>query len=238
MLKPPAPHRHRLEMVTLEERVPADHLLRLIDRHIPFDFIRDATAHLYCADNGRPAVDPVQLFKMLFVGYLFGIRSERQLVREIQVNVAYRWFLGLGLTDRVIDASTFSQNRRRRFSGSDIEQTIFDRIVEAAIEHGLIGGRVFYSDSTHLKASANKNRHDVHRVGQTPAAHLAELESAIEADHGKPPLPNRSDDEPPTRDIKLSRTDPDAGYFTPAICKGLNERYIYGVIGYRRPNHR
>jgi len=133
MLKPPAPHQHRLEMVTLEELVPPDHLLRLIDRHIPFDFIRDATRHLYCADNGRPAVDPVQLFKMLFIGYLFGIRSERQLVREILVNVAYRWFLGLSLTDRVIDASTFSQNRRRRFAGSDIEQTIFDRIVETAI---------------------------------------------------------------------------------------------------------
>jgi len=305
MLKPPAPHQHRLEMVTLEELVPPDHLLRLIDRHIPFDFIRDATRHLYCADNGRPAVDPVQLFKMLFIGYLFGIRSERQLVREIQVNVAYRWFLGLSFTDRVIDASTFSQNRRRRFAGSDIEQTIFDRIVETAIEHGLIGGRVFYSDSTHLKASANKNRHDVHRVEQTPAAYLAELESAIEADradHGKPPLPPASG-EPPTRDIKLSRTDVDAGYmvrdgkptgffyldhrtvdsqhalitdihvtpanihdsvpyldrldrmrqrfgfdvgavwldagyFTPAICKGLVERDIYGVIGYRRPNHR
>lgn len=306
MLKPPAPHQHRLEMVTLEELVPADHLLRLIDRHIPFDFIREATAHLYCADNGRPAIDPVQLFKMLFIGYLFGIRSERQLVREIQVNVAYRWFLGLGLTDRIIDASTFSQNRRRRFSGSDIEQTIFDRIVEHAIEHGLIGGRVFYSDSTHLKASANKNRHDVHRIEQTPASYLAELNTAIDNDraaHGKAPLPDKSDDEPPTREVKLSRTDPDAGYmvrdgkpsgffyldhrtvdgehalitdihvtpanlhdsvpylgrldrmrrrfgfevgavgldagyFTPAICKGLNERGIYGVIGYRRPNHR
>lgn len=305
MLKPPAPHQHRLEMVTLEELVPADHLLRLIDRHIPFDFIREATAHLYCADNGRPAVDPVQLFKMLFIGYLFGIRSERQLVREIQVNVAYRWFLGLSLTDRIIDASTFSQNRRRRFSGSDIEQTIFDRIVEAAIEHGLIGGRVFYSDSTHLKASANKNRHDVHRVEQTPAAYLAELESAVGDDraaHGKPPL-SPVDGNPPAKDIKISRTDPeagymvrdgkptgffyldhrtvdsrhalitdihvtpanvhdsvpyldrldrmrsrfgfevgavglDAGYFTPAICRGLNERGIYGVIGYRRPNHR
>jgi transposase len=305
MLKPPAPHQHCLEMVTLEELVPSDHLLRLIDRYIPFDFIRDATAHLYCADNGRPAVDPVQLFKMLFIGYLFGIRSERQLVREIQVNVAYRWFLGLSLTDRVIDASTFSQNRRRRFAGSDIEQTIFDRIVETAIERGLIGGRIFYSDSTHLKASANKNRHDVHRVEQTPAAYLAELEAAVEADraaHGKPPLPP-ADGDPPAKDIKVSRTDPeagymvrdgkptgffyldhrtvdsqhalitdihvtpasvhdsvpyldrldrmrqrfgftvgavglDAGYFTPAICKGLNERAIYGVIGYRRPNHR
>ncbi|MFW3617157.1 transposase, partial [Billgrantia antri] len=73
-----------------------------------------------CEDNGRPALDPVLLFKALFIGYLFGIRSERQLVRELQVNVAYRWFLGLRLTDKVPDASTFSQNRRRRFRDSDI----------------------------------------------------------------------------------------------------------------------
>jgi transposase len=306
MLKSPAPHQHRLEMVTLEELVPSDHLLRLIDRHIRFDFIREATAHLYSADNGRPAVDPMQLFKMLFIGYLFGIRSERQLVREIQVNVAYRWFLGLGLTDRVIDASTFSQNRRRRFSGTDIEQAIFDQIVLQAIEHSLIGGRVFYSDSTHLKASANKNRLDLHQVSVTPQTYLAELNAAIDEDrtaHGKAPLPAVPDDALPTREIKLSRTDPDAGYmvrdgkptgffyldhrtvdgdhalitdihvtpanlhdsvpyldrldrmrrrfdfevgavgldagyFTPAICKGLVERDIYGVIGYRRPNHR
>ncbi|WP_169444586.1 transposase, partial [Massilia niastensis] len=79
MLKTPSPFQHELEMVTLEQLVPQDHLLRLIDRHIKFDFIREQTAHLYCADNGRPALDPVTLFKMLFIGYLFGIRSERQL---------------------------------------------------------------------------------------------------------------------------------------------------------------
>lgn len=102
---------------------------------------------------------------MLFIGYLFGIRSERQLVREIQVNVAYRC-LGLRLTDTMPDASTLSQNQRRRFAGTgtDIEQDIFDAIVEQAIEHGLVGGRVFYSDSTHLKASASKNRFDVHQM--------------------------------------------------------------------------
>lgn len=133
MLKPPTPTQYALEMVTLEELVPQDHLLRLIDRYIQFDFIREQTAHLYSADNGRPALDPVRLFKMLFIGYLFGIRSERQLVREIQVNVAYRWFLGMRLTDKVIDASTFSQNRRRRFIDTDIEQTIFDTIVKQAI---------------------------------------------------------------------------------------------------------
>ena len=108
MLKTPAPYQHELEMVTLEQLVPQDHLLRHINRHIQFDFIRTQTAHLYCADNGRPALDPVMLFKMLFIGYLFGIRSERQLVREIEVNVAYRWFLDLRLTDKVPDASTLS----------------------------------------------------------------------------------------------------------------------------------
>ena len=98
MLREPTPTQYELEMVTLEELVPQDHLLRLIDRHIRFDFIREKTAHLYCAGNGRPALDPELLFKMLFIGYLFGIRSERQLMREIQVNVAYRWLLRLYAT--------------------------------------------------------------------------------------------------------------------------------------------
>ncbi len=93
MLKRPAPEQTALEMVTLDQLVPADHLLRKIDRVIDFSFIHDLTASLYCADNGRPPLDPTLMFKALFVGYLFGVRSERQLVREIEVNVAYRWFL-------------------------------------------------------------------------------------------------------------------------------------------------
>ena len=76
MLKPAYPAQTELEMVTLEQLVPKDHLLRLLDQHIRFDFIREATQHLYCENNGRPAIDPVVLFKMLFIGYLFGIRSE------------------------------------------------------------------------------------------------------------------------------------------------------------------
>ena len=113
-----------MEFVCIEELVPKDHLLRKIDRVVDFDFIRDKVKDLYCADNGLPAVDPVVLFKMLFLGYLFGVRSERQLVREIQVNVAYRWFIGYGLSDKIPDASTFSQNRRRRFTESMVYQEI------------------------------------------------------------------------------------------------------------------
>ena len=78
MLKKPTPRQHTLEMVILEDLVPTDHLLRKIDQYIDFEFIRDAVRHLYCDNNGRPAVDPVLLFKMLFIGYLFGVRSERQ----------------------------------------------------------------------------------------------------------------------------------------------------------------
>ncbi|TCM77361.1 transposase, partial [Rhizobium sp. BK068] len=145
MLKKPAPTQTALEMVTLDSLVPKDHLLRKIDAVIDFSFIHDRVAGLYCADNGRPPLDPTLMFKALFIGYLFGIRSERQLVREIEVNVAYRWFLQMKLTDGVFDASTLSQNRRRRFS----------------VRHGLVDGTVLYTDSTHLKANANKGKYDL-----------------------------------------------------------------------------
>ena len=303
MLKEPGPKQHQLEMVTLEELVPADHLLRSIDRHIDFGFIRDVTAPLYCDNNGRPAIDPVLLFKMLFIGYLFGIRSERQLAREVQVNVAYRWFLGLSLTDKVPDASTFSQNRRRRFEGTGIEQVIFDEIVEQALRHGLIGGEALYTDSTHLKANANKRRHTTHDVAVAPMAYLEELNAAIDEDrasHDKAPF-KKSASAPKTKPTKVSDTDPDAGYMvrdqkpegffyldhrtvdgryglitdtyvtpgnindarpyldrldrqcerfglapavvgldagynTAAICHGLADRQINGVVGYKRPH--
>ncbi|VBQ63602.1 transposase [Burkholderia pseudomallei] len=137
MLKTPMPTQHELEMVTLEELVPKDHLLRQIDAAVDFEFIRAKVAHLYCADNGRPALDPVVMFKLLFIGYLFGVRSERQLMREVQVNVAYRWFARFRLTDKVPDASTFSQNRRRRFTDTTVYQEIFDEIVRQAIKRGL-----------------------------------------------------------------------------------------------------
>ncbi len=305
MLKEPGAHQHALEMVTLESLVPEDHLLRHIDASIDFEFIRDKVRPLYCIDNGRPATDPVVLFKLLFIGYLYGIRSERQLVKEVEVNVAYRWFLGYSLTDKIPDASTISQNRRRRFVGTPIYQDIFDNIVKQAQSAGLVTGRVLYTDSTHLKASANNNKFDVKEVEVAPQAYLEELDAAVDADrelHGQRPLKAR-DGPPKTKQNKVSRTDKDAGYMvrdgkpkgffyldhrtvdgahgiitdsyaTPgnvhdtrpylerldrqrerfglevaavgldagysaaAICQGLEERDIYGVIGYRRLNHK
>lgn len=158
------------------------------------------------------------MFKLLFIGYLFGVRSERQLMREVQVNVAYRWFLDLRLTEKVPDASTLSANRRRRFADSTIYQEIFDEIVLLAMKRGMVDGKVLYTDSTHLKANANKNKFDVVEVTQKPSAYLAQLEEAItqdRAEHGKKRLPPR-DDEPPTKETKVSRTDPDSGYMVRA----------------------
>lgn len=305
MLKKPTAQQFELEMVTLESLVLTDHLLRKLDAHIDFSFIHDRVAPLYCTDNGRPALDPTVLFKILCLGYLFGIRSERQLMREIEVNVAYRWFLGFRLTDKVPDASTLSQNRRRRFTDSTIYQEIFDEIVLQAMGKGLVGGDVLYTDSTHLKANANKARFDKEMVSKSRGDYLEALDADIEQDraaHGKKPLKEKPR-EPVIKETKISTTDPDSGYMvregkpkgffyldhrtvdgahaiitdsyaTPAnvhdsivylarldrqrkrfdfdisavgldagyasagICKGLEDREITGVIGYRRPNHR
>lgn len=226
MLKRPAPEQTSLEMVTLEELVPADHLLRKIDKVIDFSFIHDLTAPLYCADNGRPPLDPTLMFKALFLGYLFGVRSERQLVREIEVNVAYRWFLAMKLTDKVFDASTLSQNRRRRYRDEEVPQAIFDRIVEQAIGHGLVDGTVLYTDSTHLKANANKGKYDLAMVAKSRADYWADLDRAIETEralHGQKPLKTR-ERQPQVRETKVSRTDPDAGYM---VREGKPKGFFY-----------
>ena len=185
----------QIEIVYIEDLVPQNHILRKIDKHISFSFIRDLTKDLYCPDNGRPPIDPIVLFKMLFIGYMFGIRSERQLVREIEVNIAYRWFLGLSLTDKVPDHSTISQNRRRRFNGTDIFQNIFDEIVLQAIKHGLIQGKILYSDSTHIKANANKNKFTKQEVERSVKDYVEELDKAVDEDridHGKEPLKKKN----------------------------------------------
>lgn len=176
------------EFVSIEELVPQDHLLRKVDKYIDFSFIDEKVRPLYCADNGRPAIDPVVLFKMIFLGYFYGIRSERQLEREIQTNVAYRWFLGLGLTDKVPDHTTISWNRRTRFKDTNIFQDIFDEIVLQAIQHRMVGGRVLVSDSTHVKANANKHQYTKQQVLQNTREYMDELNGAVEADrktHGK-----------------------------------------------------
>lgn len=143
----------KIEFVNIENLVPENHLLRKIDKNINFSFIYNLVEDKYCKDNGRPSVDPVILFKMIFIGYLYGIISERRLVEEIKYNVAYRWFLGFGLTDKIPNSCTISQNRRRRFRRTDIYKQIFENILKQATKNKLVSGKVMYVDSTHIKAS-------------------------------------------------------------------------------------
>lgn len=216
MLKDPSPQQYELEMVTMEQLVPKNHLVRKIDAAIDFEFIRDEVAHLYCKDNGRPPVDPVRLFKIILLGYLFGIKSERQLVKEIEVNVAYRWFLRMSLTEKVIHASTLSQNRIRRFNGTDVFERIFINIVKQAMEKGLVAGQELFTDSTHLKASANKNKHTNEVTPVRASAYLEMLDEDIALERereGKKPLKERKST-PKTKNTKTSTTDPDSGFMT------------------------
>jgi transposase len=205
---------HQLDDDRLAGRSARHRLPAKIDAVIDFSFIHDRVAGLYCPDNGRPPLDPTVMFKALFIGYLIGVRSERQLVREIEVNVAYRWFLGLELTDPVFDASTLSQNRRRRYNDTTVAQDIFDAIVEQAIARGLVDGTVLYTDSTHLKANANKNRYDTAVVAKSRADYWEALDTAIErdrAEHDKKPLPQK-ERQPAEKETKVSRTDQQSGY--------------------------
>jgi transposase len=226
MLKRQSDQQSKIELVSIGELVPQDHHLRKIDKAINFSFIYDKVKDLYCQDNGRPCIDPVVLFKMLFIGYLFGIRSEQRLVKEIEVNVAYRWFLGFTLTDKVPHASTFSQNRRRRFNESSVYQDIFDEIVYQAIRRRMVDGKTLYTDSTHLKASANKGKYDKKLVLQSTRGYIEELERDITADrekHGKKPLPAR-ESAPATKEIKVSTTDPESGYL---VREGKPKGFFY-----------
>ena len=124
---------------SLEGHVPADHLLRSIDRFVELGELRRELASFY-STMGRPSVDPELMIRMLIVGYCLGIRSERPLCEEVHLNLAYRWFCRLGLDGRVPDHSTFSKNRHGRFRQSDLLRRLFETVLRRCINEGLVGG--------------------------------------------------------------------------------------------------
>jgi transposase len=140
---------------SLEDHVPQDHLLRSIDRFVDLNGIRSHLADFY-SHTGRPSVDPELLIRMLLVGYCFGIRSERRLCEEVHLNLAYRWFCRLDLTDRVPDHSTFSKNRHGRFRESKLLRHLFEMTVARCIEEGLVSGQRMAIDASLIEADANK----------------------------------------------------------------------------------
>jgi len=215
----------QINMVCIEDLVPKNHILRDIDQAIDFRFIYDDVKDLYCENNGRPSVDPVVLFKIVLIQYTFGIRSMRQTIKEIEVNMAYRWFLGYDMLDKIPHFSTFGKNYIRRFADSDIFEKIFERILMEAVKSGFVDASAVFIDATHIKANAN-NKKCTNQVVKIKAKHYhKELCEEINKDrenHGKKPLKKDENDDDDnnsgtttsqTKNIKKSTTDPDCGLF-------------------------
>jgi transposase len=146
--------------VRLDDLVPSDHLVRRLDWVLDLSWLHGEMKPYY-SHTGRPSIDPELMMRMLIVGYVFAIRSERQLCSEVRVNLAYRWFCGLGLEDRVPDHSAFSRIRHDRFRDADVLRRVFEAVVERCIAEGLVGGKSLSVDASFIKADVNP----VKRVG-------------------------------------------------------------------------
>src|ERR1700691_4646124 len=139
----------------LEDQIPEDHLLRLIDRHIDFSFVREQLKDFY-SPTGRPSIDPEVLLRLLLIGYLYGITSERRLLEEVQMHLAYRWFTRLGFEKEIPDHSTFSKNRHGRFRQCGVFREVFEEIVCRCLKEGLVEGKSLAVDGTMIKADASR----------------------------------------------------------------------------------
>jgi len=207
--------------ITIEDFVPQNHLLRKIEAAIDFSFIYDEMRKYYCDNNGRPSTDPVQLVKYLLIGFLYNINSEREIEIEIQGSMPYRWFMGLNLDDKVPDHSTISQNRRRRFKGTDVFRRLFERVLSICIAMGLVEGKLILTDSTHIRANASQQR-DIkalveketlsymHRLDRYEAEERERLEREGKIKPKKPS--DKADKKPELVERTINTTDPEAGF--------------------------
>ena len=232
--------REQMLMFCMDDLVPQDHLLRIIDKAIDWNFIYGLVENKYSPDFGRPSMDPVMLIKIPLIQYLYGIKSMRQTIKEIEVNVAYRWFLGLEMLDKVPHFSTFGKNYTRRFKDTDLFEQIFTHILSECYRFKLVDPSEIFVDATHVKARAN-NKKMQKRIAREEALFYEEmLKKEINTDreeHGKKPLKEKSDkqdkdDNPPTggaakeKTIKVSTTDPESGWFHKGEHKQV---FAYGI---------
>ena len=192
----------------LEDHVPENHLLRLIDKHISFDFVRERLKQSY-SDMGRPSIDPELLLRILLIGYLYGITSERRLVEELRMHLAWRWFTGLGFDQEIPHHSTFSKNRHGRFQESKLFEQLFEQIVQQCLEVGLVEGKQLSVDGTFVEANAAKESRvpreqlaEAAQVNHTVRQYLKELEEQNPVE------------EPVHKQDQVSTTDPDSTYAT------------------------
>jgi transposase len=195
----------------LEDQIPDDHLLKRLDRRLDFGFVRERLRDTYSA-IGRPSIDPKVLLRFLLVGYLYGITSERRLMEEVRMHLAYRWFSRLGFEREIPDHSTFSKNRHGRFRGVGIFVEIFEEIVRRCLEAGLVEGKRLTLDGTMVTANASPQRGtkpeqlgEVAKVSRTVREYLADLAR-------ENPVPE-NEEKPAPRSVAaryVSTTDPDA----------------------------
>jgi transposase len=192
----------------LEDQVPETHLLRLIDKHISFAFVREKLKESY-SDTGRPSIDPELLLRILLIGYLYGITSERKLVEELRMHLAWRWFTGLGFDQEIPHHSTFSKNRHGRFQESKLFEQLFEEIVAGCLKAGLVQGDNLSVDGSFVEANASKESRipreqltEAAKVSQTVRQYLIELEQ------------QNPTEEPVHQQDQVSTTDPDSTYAT------------------------
>src|SRR5215467_16126330 len=137
----------------IEEQVPENHLLRLIDRYVSFEFVREKLRASY-SETGRPSIDPEVLLRILLLGYLYGISSERKLLEELRMHLAWGWFTGLGFDQEIPDHSTFSKNRHGRFQESQLFEQLFEQVVRQCMEVGLVQGQHLSLHASLIAANA------------------------------------------------------------------------------------
>lgn len=227
--------RKQMQIVCIDGLVPQDHLLRIIDKAIDWKFIYELVEDKYSPDMGRPSLDPVTLIKIPLIQYLYGIKSMRQTIKEIEVNMAYRWFLGLELYDDVPHFTTFGKNYTRRFKDTNLFEQIFQHILEECYRFRLVDPSEIFVDATHVKARANNKKMQKRIAHEETLFYEKMLRKEIDSDrevHGKKPLKDKDDDdhkpgggssdkfEDYTDDVplddktvKYSTTDPESGWF-------------------------
>ena len=203
----------KLVLYTLDELVPEESMYRKIDKYIDFSFIYDKVKDMYCSNNGRYSIDPVVLFKLVFIQTLDGLKSMRKTCEKIKVDLEYRWFLGIPLGEPTPHYSTFSQNYIRRFQGTQVFEEIFVEIVEQAIKYNLVKGETFFTDSTHKKANANKNKfhEEIQKVVHQRKEWLEKEINEERKKQGKKEFVFQEKIE--DKKVKVSDTDRESGYY-------------------------
>ena len=191
--------RHEPIIVDLEALVPKEHLLRKIEKVMDYEWLDERLDLYYCRDNGRPGTDPVVLVKMVLIQHLFEIPSLRQTYREIQVNNAYRWFLGYGLLDNIPHFATVSYAFCQRFP-DELTSEIFEHILNKALNNRMLNPSAIFIDGTHIKASANKKKFQKEQVAKAAKVYSGQLRREVNEEReklGKKPIEDEDDENHP-----------------------------------------